>query len=198
MKFQYAIALTGGIGSGKSTASSLLKLYGYQIIDADSIAHKVLEDSSTEVICLFGEGILEEGKINRKALGAIVFANSQAKKQLEALLHPKIKEEIYKQAQKLESQKMPYFIDIPLFYETRNYPISEVLLLYVPKEIQIQRLIKREGLTKEAANQRILAQIPLEDKKQWASYVIDNSGSLENLQKELEEYLKNYLTKRKF
>ena len=198
MKFQYAIALTGGIGSGKSTASSLLKLYGYQIIDADSIAHKVLEDSSKEVICLFGEGILEEGKINRKALGAIVFANSQAKKQLEALLHPKIKEEIYKQAQKLESQKMPYFIDIPLFYEIKSYSISEVLLLYVPKEIQIQRLIKREGLTKEAANQRILAQIPLEDKKQWASYVIDNSGSLEDLQKALEEYLKNYLTKRKF
>ncbi|EES89080.1 dephospho-CoA kinase [Helicobacter canadensis] len=195
MSFKYAIVLTGGIGSGKSTIASFLKLYGYEVVCADSIAHTILDQSTKEVVEIFGKEILENNRINRKRLGEIVFNDKKKKEILEKILHPKIKEEILKQAKALETKKIPYFLDIPLFYETKNYPFKEVLLVFVPREIQIQRIQKRDHLELQAIQARISSQIPLEEKKQLASYVIDNSGDLENLQKEVEKYLQDYLPK---
>ena len=131
----------------------------------------------------------------RKKLGEIVFSNKKSKETLERILHPKIKEEILKQAKALESKKIPYFLDIPLFYETNNYPFKEVLLVFVPKEIQVQRIQKRDHLESQAIQTRISSQISLEEKKKLANYIIDNSGDLENLQKEVEKYLQDYIPK---
>lgn len=195
MSFKYAIVLTGGIGSGKSTIASFLKLYGYEVVCADSIAHTILDQSAKEVVEIFGKEILENNRINRKKLGEIVFNDKKKKGILEKILHPKIKEEILKQAKALETKKIPYFLDIPLFYETKNYPFKEVLLVFVPREIQIQRIQKRDHLESQAIQARISSQMPLEEKKQLASYVVDNSGDLENLQKEVEKYLQDYLPK---
>lgn len=198
MNFQYAIALTGGIGSGKSTAASLLKLYGYAIIDADTIAHKVLEQSTKEVIKIFSDIILTEGKIDRKKLGNIVFKNKALRNKLENLLHPRIKENILEQSHLLDKKKIPYFIDIPLFFETNHYEITQTLLIFTEQPIQIERIKKRNALSDEAILERINAQIPLHQKKKLAKYVINNNGDLENLQKEIEKYLQNYLPNIKF
>ena len=195
MSFRYAVALTGGIGSGKSTTSSLLRLYGYNVICADEISHQMLEKCKEEILISFGKGVLE---VSRKRLGEIVFKDKEKRKTLEDILHPKIKEEITRQARELDKQEIPYFIDIPLFFETKNYPIKEVLLIFVPKEIQLQRLIKRNHLTAQEANERISLQIPMEEKKKKANYIIDNSKDLENLQREVEKYLQNYLSKLDF
>ena len=195
---KYAIALTGGIGSGKSTACSFLKLYGYHVICADEIAHEILEDSKNEVLEVFGSEILEDCKINRKKLGLIVFNDKDKKIQLEKILHPKIKLKITKEAEILDENKIPYFIDIPLFFETKNYEILETLLIYVPQDLQIQRVMKRNNFTYNEAIMRIKAQMDIEKKKKLATYVIDNSGDLESLQKEIEKYLYEYLEKREF
>ncbi len=195
MNFQYAIALTGGIGSGKSTTASLLKLYGYAIIDADTIAHKVLEQSTEEVIEIFSDIILTEGKIDRKKLANIVFKNKALRNKLENLLHPRIKEYILEQSHLLDGKNIPYFIDIPLFFETKHYDIEETLLIFVEQSTQIERIKKRNALSDEAILERINAQIPLHQKKKLAKYVINNNGDLKNLQKEIEKYLQNYLHK---
>ncbi|MDE6958917.1 MAG: dephospho-CoA kinase [Helicobacter apodemus] len=198
MNFQYAIALTGGIGSGKSTTASLLKLYGYAIIDADTIAHKVLEQSTEEVIEIFSDIILTEGKIDRKKLANIVFKNKALRNKLENLLHPRIKEYILEQSHLLDGKNIPYFIDIPLFFETKHYDIEETLLIFVEQSTQIERIKKRNALSDEAILERINAQIPLHQKKKLAKYVINNNGDLKNLQKEIEKYLQNYLPNIKF
>ncbi|TLE17219.1 dephospho-CoA kinase [Helicobacter apodemus] len=198
MNFQYAIALTGGIGSGKSTAASLLKLYGYAIIDADTIAHKALEQSTEEVIEIFSDIILTEGKIDRKKLANIVFKNKALRNKLENLLHPRIKEYILEQSHLLDGKNIPYFIDIPLFFETKHYDIEETLLIFVEQSTQIERIKKRNALSDEAILERINAQIPLHQKKKLAKYVINNNGDLKNLQKEIEKYLQNYLPNIKF
>ncbi|MBX7490719.1 dephospho-CoA kinase [Helicobacter turcicus] len=196
MSLKYAIALSGGIGSGKSTVASLLRLYGYQVICADSIAHKVLEENKDSVIAVFGEEILDnQGRINRKKLGGIVFSNTNLLKRLEEILHPKIKAEILEEAQREEQKKIPYFVDIPLFFEQGDYPIVNSLLISTTQELQIERLKKRNGFSKKEALSRINAQMPLEQKYKMASYVIDNCGSLESLQQELEYYLQQHLPK---
>ena len=196
MNLKYAIALSGGIGSGKSTVASLLKLYGYCVICADSIAHRVLEDNKDAVVEVFGVEILgEQGEIDRKKLGKIVFSNGNFRKELEAILHPKIKAEILERAQREERKRIPYFVDIPLFFECGDYPIVHSLLIFTTQELQISRLMERNGFSKEEALRRINAQMPLEDKHNLASYVIDNCGSLESLQQKLEHFLQEYLQK---
>lgn len=194
MNFTHAIALTGGIASGKSTVASLLKLYGYCVICADQIAHRVLESSVKEVLEVFGNGILnsnpkDSAKIDRKKLGAIVFADKQERVKLESILHPKIKAEITLQAQEQECKGIPYFIDIPLFFETKHYPIAHSLLIYTTKALQLERLQARNGLSEQDALSRIESQMPLEDKRAMASDVIDNCGTLEELQSAVEIYL---------
>ncbi|TLD81425.1 dephospho-CoA kinase [Helicobacter sp. MIT 11-5569] len=196
MSLKYAIALSGGIGSGKSTVASLLKLYGYQVICADSIAHKILDENTDAVIAVFGERILDTNvKINRKKLGEIVFNDTTLRKKLEDILHPKIKQEILRLAKQEEEKGIPYFVDIPLFFEKNNYPIAHSLLIATTQELQISRLQKRNGFSKEEALQRINAQMPLEQKRAKASYVIDNCESLESLQQKLEYYLQQHLPK---
>ena len=182
-----AIVLTGGIASGKSTVTALMQLFGFRVIDADKIAHEVLNNSSSEIVKIFGQGYVNSGIVDRKKLGSLVFANKEKRLELEAILHPKIKAEILEQASKQEKLGKPYFIDIPLFFEREGaYDIDKVLVVYTPKEIQLERLIKREGLSQEEAKQRINAQLPIDTKREKASYLIDNSKNLAHLQSECE------------
>lgn len=192
--FSNAIAITGGIASGKSTVCNLLKLYGYSIIDTDSIAHKILESSKDEVINAFGSDILESNaNISRKKLGEIVFKNKAKLAMLESILHPKIRSEVTQKAQILESQQILYFIDIPLFFELKarnnGCEIPRVLLVYAPKELQLERLQKRDNLNAESAISRLDNQIDIEIKKQNATFIIENTSDIDELQKKVEDFL---------
>ncbi|WP_419763619.1 MAG: dephospho-CoA kinase [Arcobacter sp.] len=187
--FKYAIALTGGIATGKSTVCSLFKLHGFLTIDADKIAHKLLDKHSDKIASMFGQEYVENGKVLRKKLGPIIFSNKENKDKLESFIHPLIKEEIEKESVIFEEQGKPYFIDIPLFYEKMNYPIKKSLVVYTPKELQIKRLMQRDNISEEEAKLKISNQMDIEKKKELADLVIDNSTNLKNLQKEVERVI---------
>lgn len=184
MAFDYAIALTGSIATGKSTVAEIFKDFGFVIIDADSIAHQMLDRHAQKVQALFDDEVIENGKVNRKALGAIVFNDTQKRQDLEELLHPLIYTEIEKQSVLEERRKKPYLVDIPLFFETHRYPIKKILLVYTTKELQLQRLMQRNPLTKEEALARIKLQIDIEQKREKSTYVIENTRDMEHLQQE--------------
>lgn len=187
--FKNAIALTGGISTGKSTVCNLLKLHGFLTIDADKIAHKLLDENSSKIEEMFGKEYVENGKVLRKELGKIIFSNEENKLKLEALLHPLIKEEIIKESKIYEEQNKPYFVDIPLFFEKMHYPISKSLVIYTPKELQLQRLMKRDNIDEKEAKLKISNQMDIEEKRKLANIVIDNSKDLKHLQNEVERVI---------
>ena len=187
--FKNAIALTGGISTGKSTVCNLFKLHGFLTIDADLIAHKLLDENSNKIATMFGEQYVENGKVLRKELAKIIFSNEENKLKLEALLHPLIKEEIIKESRIFEEQNKPYFVDIPLFFEKMSYPIPKSLVIYTPKELQIQRLMKRDNIDENEAKLKISNQMDIEEKRKLADMVIDNSQNLKHLQAEVERII---------
>ncbi|WP_297441524.1 dephospho-CoA kinase [Sulfurimonas sp.] len=189
MAFEYAIALTGSIATGKSTVASLLGLNGMRVIDADTISHEILDTSSKWVKETFGSEYLNGAKVNRSKLGEYIFSNEQAKKTLEEYLHPKIKIEIQNRSEQQDKFKFPYLIDIPLFFENNNYNIKESVVVYTPKELQLERFMKRNGYSKEESMKRIASQLPIDEKKERATWVIDNSKNLKHLQNEVEEFV---------
>ena len=191
-KFPNAYVITGSIASGKSTVVNLLKERGFSVIDADSIAHEQLEICKGEIVEVFGEQILDEiGKIERKKLGAIVFNEPKKLKNLEQILHPKIKAEIFFKASQLERFGQVYFVDIPLFFEKkqRYAEFKNVAVIYAPKELLLSRLMSRNALSLEDAKARVELQMDIEQKKKMAKFIIDNSGDMENLKLELEKFL---------
>lgn len=192
-RLNYAIALTGGIACGKSSVSNILKKYGYEVICADEIAHKVLDSSIDEIVKNFGDKILDSsGNINRKALGSIVFSDTQKRKILESITHPKIHKQILDEAKKLESKKKFYFLDIPLFFESggkNKYPVKFVLSIIANKETQIQRIKQRDNLDKDEALKRINAQLDSAFKAENSDFVIENNDNLENLENKIKDFL---------
>jgi dephospho-CoA kinase len=191
--FKYGVALTGGIATGKSTVSNLFMLYGFLTIDADDIAHKLLDENISTIEKLFGKKYIKNNKVSRKELGKLIFANKKEKKKLEEFLHPLIKKDIISKASLFESKKKPYLIDIPLFFETKSYDIKKSIVVYTTKQIQIQRLIKRDNCTKDEAILRIDNQMDIEKKKTLATFVIDNCKDLKNLQDEVQRVVKELL-----
>lgn len=179
------IGLTGGIASGKSTVSNLLRQRGAVIIDADVIARELVEPGNAaylEVLDFFGDKILTpEGELDRFRLGQIVFADPGALQQLNQIIHPKVKEKTREILKALAVNASVVFavVDAPLLIEvSMTTLVDQVWLIAVDEEIQISRLIDRNGLTAEEARSRIASQMPLEEKKKWADQVIDNSGSI--------------------
>jgi len=199
MAFEYAIVLTGGIATGKSTVAKIFKEYGFDIIDADKIAHEMLDLHHEDIAELFGASYVDNEKVIRKKLGALIFTDENEKKRLEALLHPLIFKEIERQSLFLDEKGEPYLVDIPLFFETKRYPIEESIVVYVPRALQLARLMKRDTSTQEEAKARIDAQLPIEKKKQEATYLIDNQADLKALQLECskvkEKIIQNYREK---
>ncbi len=195
MSFKNAIALTGGIASGKSSVCSLLQMYGFKIIDADKVAHQILDMQVDKISNIFGKEYIKKKKVDRKKLGSLIFANKLERLKLEALLHPLIKEEIQKQASFCESKNVPYIVDIPLFFENKNYDIAEIVMVYCTKEQQLQRLVDRENLSKKEATDRISSQMSIDDKKSLSTFVIDNKKDLKHLQNEVENFVE-YIRKK--
>ena len=182
MAFEYAVVLTGGIATGKSTVAKIFFTFGFEIIDADKIAHLMLDRQYEKIVELFGEIYVTDKKVNRKLLGSLIFAEEEEKARLEALLHPLIFAEIEKESLLLDKKAKPYLVDIPLFFETKRYPIKKSIVVYVPQKLQLQRLMARDDSTQEMAQQRIDSQMDIEKKREKATYLIDNQGDLNALQ----------------
>ena len=182
--FSYAIALTGSIATGKSTVAEIFAGYGFPVIDADRIAHQILDKQAAQIAALFGQTYIVQGKVDRKALGRLIFSDTQKRQELEHLLHPLIQEEIQSQAKSLDTLQKPYLVDIPLFFEHNRYPISRVIVVYTPRHIQLERLVQREGYTLQEAQRRIDTQMDIEQKRSLATWVIDNSGDRRALEAE--------------
>ena len=190
---QHAIALTGGIATGKSTTAAILKARGYAVVDADSIAHEVLRQKCREIVEVFGEGVLEGGEICRKKLGMIVFGDAQKRAALEEIVLPRVNKEILRRAEILEARGEIYFLDIPLFFEQggrERYPVKWVVVVYAPKPCQLARLMARNNLTQIEALQRIDAQLSIETKRAQSDFVIENLGDLEALEESVKRVLR--------
>jgi len=187
--YEYAIALTGGIATGKSTVASLMKLHGIAVIDADEIAHELLDLHSEKIAEMFGEVFVRKGKVLRTNLGKVIFSDEVKKRELEAFIHPLIRVEIEKRAAAHDSRKFPYLIDIPLFFENGAYDIKDSVVVYTPPDVQLQRYMKRNGLSQDEAMIRINSQMSIDEKKKRATWVIDNSSNLKHLQAECEAFV---------
>ena len=186
------VGLTGGIGSGKSTVGAMLRELGATIIDADQIVHDLQAPGMPMLETLaeaFGREILTaDGALDRKALGAIVFQDKEARIRLGLIVHPEVGKEMYRQVGEARDAGAPVAVaDIPLLYEGRRegrdtagaLGVEGVILAWVPVETQIERTMSRDACTRDEALARIRAQVAIDEKRDLAEYVIDNSGSLE-------------------
>ncbi|GAB6099257.1 dephospho-CoA kinase [Halanaerocella petrolearia] len=185
------IGLTGGIASGKSTVAQLLSELGVEVLDADKIAHQLMEPG-TEVWELiveeFGKDILlSSNEIDRKKLGDIIFNNNYAKEKLDEITHPFIIAEIKNRLEELRVEEL-VVVEVPLLIEANMMELfDEIWLVYVPQKIQVERLMARGDLDQEEALARIKSQMPLEDKKDYADRIIDNSGNQLEIKKRVKQ-----------
>ena len=189
------IGLTGSISTGKTQVSNYLRDRGEKVIDADLIAREVvdLEPVKEKIKKAFGEDIYKDDELDRKALGEIVFRDKEKRQVLNEIEHPEIYRIILEE---IKNSKGRVFVDIPLLFESQHLDerygldFDEVWLVYVSRETQVKRLIKRDRISKGYALEKINSQMSVEDKKIMADVIIDNSGSLEETFKQVEENLK--------
>ncbi len=184
------IGLTGGIASGKSTVSAFLRTLGAHVVDADAVYHTLIQPTpqgtpsplASAVAQHFPNVLLPNGSLNRKTLGEAVFNNAQARALLESITHPAVAQTTAQLFQTLQNQGATHAVyDVPLLFERQLHThMFATLVVWVPAHIQLQRLIKRDNLTQEEALKRIQSQMPLDQKKDLATWVIDNSSSLEH------------------
>lgn len=186
------IGLTGSIATGKSTVSRILASLGGVVIDADQIVRHVQrpgERAWREIVETFGEEILLETKeLDRAKLGALVFGNEANRQKLNEIVHPRVREERDRQTQAALADNPQAIViwDIPLLIETGIYrEVDKTIVVFVDPETQLQRLLSRDALPIEQAQRRIAAQMPIEEKKQYADYLIDNRGSLEETERQV-------------
>ena len=177
------IGLTGGIASGKSTVSAMLRELGAHVIDADQVARDVVAPGTpalAEIQARFGPAVLhEDGALDRKKLGAIVFADPDARRALERITHPRIAAATQQEIARLASAGVdPVIYDAALIVENRLYTwMQGLIVVSVPPEVQVARLMIRDDIDEAAAQARIAAQLPLAEKVAVATHVIDNSGT---------------------
>lgn len=189
------IGLTGGIATGKSTVSSMLAMKGALLVDADVIAREVMLPGHPvlgKVTEHFGQAILlEDGTLDRKKLGELIFNNPEERVVLNGITHPAIRQEIRERTEAFELQypNRLVVVDIPLLLEAREqYPyLDEIVVVYVPRELQLKRLIERDDLAREAAEARLSSQMDIEQKKALADILIDNSGTLAETQQQVDK-----------
>lgn len=178
------ISLTGGIATGKSTVSNYLKKLDYPLIDADVIARQLVEpgqEGLKRLVAKFGAEILNEsGALDRQALGQRLFGDAQLRQEVDQLLHPLIYEALEAESQRLAQAgaKLAFF-DIPLLYETGyDQKMDQVWVVYLPHDLQVERLMARNSWSQAQAEEAIASQASIEAKRQRADLVIDNQGSL--------------------
>ena len=185
------IGLTGSIASGKSLVADILLKLGASVIDADQIAREVVKPGMPAwkaIVETFGEDILTSDQtIEREKLGRIVFADDEARNKLNRITHPEIGLEMASQIAKYQEEgKSPIILEAALLLETdARSMVSSVIVVTVDEDIQIQRLRKRDNISREEALQRINSQMSGEEKARQADYVINNSGSIEETEKQV-------------
>jgi len=185
------IGLTGGIASGKSTVAAIFERLGAQVVDADLLAREVVapgEEALERIAAAFGAGVLTpDGALNRAALGEKVFADQAARRTLEEITHPAIRQRAEKRLARLRAAGVATaFYVAPLLIEAGVAArMDEVWVVYLDHATQLERLMARDGLTAAAAEARIASQMPMEEKKRLARIVIDNRGSREELEAEV-------------
>jgi len=186
------VGLTGGIASGKTTATDFFSRQGVPVIDADVIVHELLSSDETtynEIAALFGPDILQTDKtIDRKKVRSIIFSDKQKRLELEAIIHPKVREKIKKEITLLQSGPNPAYciVCIPLLIETHQQNLLQrILLIDVPEEIQIQRLRMRDKLSSDEIKDILLAQASREKRLEAADDVIENNTNIEQFEKQL-------------
>lgn len=199
------IGITGGISTGKSTASDILRKKGYPVIDADKIAREVVmvgKPAYNDIVNEFGKDVLNPDlTINREKLANIVFNDSQKRLILNNIVHPRVIQEMKNYINKYSKDNNIVFLDIPLLIEEKDklketgiIP-NEIWLVYTDEDTQLQRLMDRDKIDVESALNRIKAQMPISEKVMYADVVIDNTKSLSNLEKEIDmalERIKKY------
>jgi dephospho-CoA kinase len=186
------IGLTGGAGSGKSTVAQMLRDLGAVVLDADVAAHRVYEPGSLGFDLIeseFGPDYIRDGKIDRARLGELVFRDAEARARLNAIVHPLVREWMAAEtADALMRGAEVVVQDVPLLFENgleRLY--SDVVLVHVPEELQVERLVHERGLDEDRARAIVAAQMPIDDKRTKAGFVIDNSGSLDETRRQVEK-----------
>ena len=175
------VGLTGGAGSGKSTVAGMLREMGAHVVDADEAAHAVYEPGTPgfdAVVREFGKAYIANGKIDRARLGELVFHDADARRRLNAIVHPLVREWMAQRTAEAVDRGAELVVqDVPLLFENGLEKLfSAVVLVYVPEELQIERLVSGRAYTPERARSVIGAQTPIEDKRGRANYVINNSG----------------------
>ncbi|TME58691.1 MAG: dephospho-CoA kinase [Chloroflexi bacterium] len=185
------VGLTGGAGSGKSTVAGMLRERGAVVVDADEATHAVYEPGTPgfdAVVREFGPEFVSDGRIDRNKLGQLVFNDDDARKRLNAIVHPLVREWMARQTSEAVERGAQIVVqDVPLIFENSLQGLfSHVILVYVPEEVQVERLVSGRGFTPERARSVIDAQMPIEAKRGLAQFVINNSGSREDTRGQVE------------
>jgi dephospho-CoA kinase len=193
------IGLTGGIASGKSTVSNMIKNLGIRIVDADQISREVVEvgkPAYQQIVSVFGDEILHQDKtINREKLGSIIFGDHSKREQLNKIVHPAVRKEMLNGVEEEKARNSKAVVlDIPLLFESKlTHMVDKTILVYVDEETQLKRLMERNGYTEEEAKMRIQSQLPLHTKKDLSDEIIDNNGTIEQTEKQLLEVVKKLI-----
>ena len=180
------IGITGGIASGKSTVTNFLRQKGFEVVDADALVHQLQKPGGRLyqiLVAYFGEKVLlEDGELNRPLLASLIFSNPEEQEWSKQIQGEIIREELAVLRDQLVQTEAIFFMDIPLLFE-QDYVswFDETWLVYVDRDIQVKRLMKRDHLSKDEAESRLAAQWPLEKKKDLASHVLDNNGNQDQL-----------------
>jgi len=198
------IGLTGGIGSGKSSVAEMFKDEGAWVIDFDYLARVVVEPDTPawgDIVDYFGQEILlPDRTLNRSKLAEIVFSDAQSRKALEGFTHPRIfeKRDTLLKDIKSKDPNALVIVDVPLLFElSLNKNFDKIILVYVSRDVQIERAIKRDALLKEEVEERLKAQINIEKKKLLSDYIINNEESLKNTRDQVRKVIHELKTLKK-
>ena len=184
------IGLTGGAGSGKTTVAEMFRELGAEVVDADEAAHAVYEPGTPgfdAVIAEFGQEYVRDGRIDRARLGELVFHDAAARRRLNAIVHPLVREWMATRTADAVARGVEVVIhDVPLLFENGlEHLYADVVCVYVPEDVQLRRLVEGRGASPERARAMVAAQMPIEEKRRRAQHVIDNSGTREHTREQV-------------
>jgi len=194
------IGLTGGIGTGKSTVSQILKDRGFSVIDLDVISHEVIEFSSVveKIVQNFGREVLDEDEagnctISREKLGKIIFANKEKRLALNSIMHPEILKVMHKKILECKSEKNKIiFVEVQLLFEVQwEKEFDYILLVAAKRDMQVSRVLERDKRSEEEALNIINSQMSLDEKREKSDFVIENDGNMDDLDKKVDKFLKS-------